>query len=91
VLIESSGQSPLLVQSLVLADENIGFGWGILEASPGGSQGIGVGARYQLDPGDFMTIQVSFRPRDPGLVETRLVAETNSGRMEVRLLAEGVN
>ena len=34
--------------------------------------------------------QISFRPASVGRVETRLVAATNAGDFEVRLIVEGV-
>ncbi len=90
-LLESFGQTPLLVQSLALEDENLGLDWGILQAGPTGEEEGGVGALYQIDSGDAMIIQVRFRPNGVGFVETILVAQTNAGRLELRLLAEGVD
>jgi hypothetical protein len=87
----SLGQTPLLIRSLALRDEGVGFSWTILEIDPGRNEAVGAGARYQLDAGGSLTVQLSFAPNRIGAVQTVLVADTNSGTLELRLLAEGVD
>lgn len=77
-IIESTGQTPLIIQSLALEDPNLGFGFS-------------GGAQYQIEPGDSMIIhQIRFIPQDLGPVETKLIARTNAGELEIRLFGVGV-
>ena len=90
-LIESHGLTPLLIQALVFEDDNLGFSWSLLELAAGDRELLGIGQLYQIDPGDSMLIQVRFVPQNVGPVETRLIAQTNAGQLQVRLLGEGVH
>lgn len=88
-LITSVGQTPLLIQSLELENPNLGFSFGLLEPPPAGTIAT-PGVLYSIDPGNSMTIQIRFVPAGVGPVETKLVARTNAGRLELRLIGEGV-
>jgi hypothetical protein len=84
-LLQSFGHTPLLIRSLELRDPNAGFSFAIQQgAAPG------VGARYQLDPGDAMVVQVGFQAQRLGRAETDLLADTNFGPLSLHLIAEGV-
>jgi hypothetical protein len=85
----SNGQTPLLIESLSLTDPAIGFSFTVVQAPPFDGL-LAPGVLYQVGPGHFLDFQVRFVPVVPGPVETTLVAETNVGRFEVRLLGEGV-
>ncbi len=91
VLLISNGQTPLLVQSLVLDDPARGFTFGIRDLGRVEPQTMTSGILYQVEPGDTMVIEVRFVPENPGPVETRLVALTNAGRLETRLLGDGIS
>jgi hypothetical protein len=90
VLLESNGQTPLLIQSLAMDDLALGFTFGIRDPGSVESQTVTPGVLYQVEPGTFMLIEVRFVPQNLGPVETRLVALTNAGRFETRLLGDGV-
>ena len=90
VLLESNGQTPLLIQSLAMDDLALGFTFGIRDPGSVEPQTVTPGVLYQVEPGTFMLIEVRFVPQNLGPVETRLVALTNAGRFETRLLGDGV-
>jgi hypothetical protein len=88
VLLISDGQTPLLIRSLGLDDDALGFSFGIRD--PGlQPEPLALDVPYQIDAGGAMVIEVQFVPVVLGLVETQLVALTNSGRLETRLRGEG--
>lgn len=100
VLLVSGGHTPLLVHSISLEDDSLGFTWGILQGAGSGSQLSAPGTRYQVDPGGIMIIQITFpapgtpgtvTPQALGLRQTRLIFETNAGTLEVQLVAQGTN
>jgi hypothetical protein len=100
VLLLSSGQTPLLVNSISLEDESVGFSWGIVQGAPSGGQMSAPGIRYQVDPGGVMVIEIAFptpgtpghvTPQPVGLRQTRLLVETNAGTLQVQLIAQGTN
>lgn len=49
------------------------------------------GVLYQIQERDAMVVEVRFVPVGVGPVETKLVALTNAGRLEVRLLGDGIS
>jgi hypothetical protein len=81
-LFESFGQTPLLIESLEIEDQTLGFDWGIFEEY--------ASLHYQLYPGDAMIVQISYRPVGAGPVSTRLIARTNAGALALELSAEAV-
>lgn len=49
------------------------------------------GVLCQIQERDAMVAEVRFVPVGVGPVETKLVALTNAGRLEVRLLGDGIS
>jgi hypothetical protein len=82
-LISSDGQTPLLVNSLSLANQQAGFS--IL--SPGVTN---FPARRQIDAGASWMIPVFFAPAAAGDFNTQALAETNAGTMTITLEGVGV-
>jgi hypothetical protein len=76
---------------LDLDDPALGFSFGIRDPGSLEPELVTPGALYQIAEADMMIVEVRFVPVGVGPVETNLVALTNAGRLEVRILGDGVS
>jgi hypothetical protein len=90
-LIVSTGSTPLLIQSLALVDDTLGFISHVTDVPPQDANLVGGSQIYQLNPGEALTIQITFYPTTVGSVQTMLIAETNAGPIALSLWGEGVD
>lgn len=91
VLLVSSGDTPLLIDSLALDDGGVGFSFVIRDPGRLQPEPLTPGVLYQIEEGDAMIIEVRFVPAGVGPVETRLRALTNAGPLEAHVLGDGIS
>lgn len=89
VLLASVGRTPLLVRSVAFSAPGPNLTVGLIDGAQRGRALIGQGL-YQVDPGDSLTFAIGYAPQVPGVLDTRLVIETNAGRFETRVRGEAV-
>ncbi len=89
-LLFSNGESPLVLQPVTIAYNTSDGGSFVPRViTPlAGNRIPPPGARYQLDSGDTMLIEIAIAPIAVGIIDASLIFQSNAGPISTRILAQ---